>query len=54
MAVGRKLRRPVSKGAFITAEAVEPASDSVLWRLRARAGCAVLEILIGAAGRRSR
>jgi predicted homoserine dehydrogenase-like protein len=35
MAVGRKLRRPVSKGAFITAEAVEPASDSVLWRLRA-------------------
>ena len=35
MAVGRKLRRPVSRGAFITADAVEPASDSVLWRLRA-------------------
>lgn len=35
MAVGRKLRQPVSRGAFITADAVEPASDSVLWRLRA-------------------
>ncbi|HZY22459.1 MAG: SAF domain-containing protein [Microvirga sp.] len=35
MAVGRKLRRPVSRGDFITADAVEPASDSVLWRLRA-------------------
>ena len=35
MAVGRKLRRPVPSGDFITADAVEPASDSVLWRLRA-------------------
>jgi predicted homoserine dehydrogenase-like protein len=35
MAVGRKLRRPVARGAYITADAVEPASDSMLWRLRA-------------------
>jgi predicted homoserine dehydrogenase-like protein len=35
MAVGRRLRRPVSRGAFITADSVEPPSNSVLWRLRA-------------------
>jgi predicted homoserine dehydrogenase-like protein len=35
MAVGRRLARPVKAGAFITVDAVEPAADSVLWRLRA-------------------
>jgi predicted homoserine dehydrogenase-like protein len=35
MAVGRRLTRPVKAGEFITAAAVEPAPDSVLWRLRA-------------------
>jgi predicted homoserine dehydrogenase-like protein len=35
MAVGRRLARPVNAGEFITADAVEPATNSVLWRLRA-------------------
>ena len=35
MAVGRKLRRAVARGEFITADAVEPPAESVLWRLRA-------------------
>jgi predicted homoserine dehydrogenase-like protein len=35
MAVGRRLARPVKAGEFITADAVEPPGQSVLWRLRA-------------------
>jgi predicted homoserine dehydrogenase-like protein len=35
MAVGRKLKRGVARGEFITADAVEPAPESMLWRLRA-------------------
>ena len=35
MAVGRRLARPVAQGEFITADAVEAAPDSTLWRLRA-------------------
>jgi len=34
MAVGRTLKRAVAKGEFITADAVEPAPNSTLWRLR--------------------
>ncbi len=34
MAVGRKLRRPIAKGEFITVDAVEPPENSILWRLR--------------------
>jgi predicted homoserine dehydrogenase-like protein len=33
--VGRKLRRSVAKGEFITADAVGPPADSSLCRLRA-------------------
>jgi predicted homoserine dehydrogenase-like protein len=35
MAVGRRLARAVKAGEFITADAVEPPDQSVLWRLRA-------------------
>jgi predicted homoserine dehydrogenase-like protein len=35
MAVGRRLKRPVKAGEFITADAVEAPASSVLWRLRA-------------------
>jgi len=35
MAVGRKLKRGVARGEFITADVVEPAPESLLWQLRA-------------------
>jgi len=35
MAVGRTLTRPVSAGAFITADDVDRPADSLLWKLRA-------------------